>query len=46
MQPEWKKVGVPLRRPSVEWKDNISMDPKEVVINMRKLVDSAHVRDY
>ena len=30
-----------LRRPRNRWKDNIKMDLKEIVINMRNLIDSA-----
>ena len=36
----------PLRRPRRRWKDNIRMDLKEIVINMRNWVDLAQDRDY
>jgi hypothetical protein len=42
-QPIGKK---PLGRPRRRWEDNIRMDVKEVGINMRNWVDSAHDRDY
>ena len=36
----------PFGRPRRRWEDNIRMDLKEIVINMRNLVDSAQDRDY
>ena len=35
-------LGMPRRR----WEDNIRMDLKEIDINTRNSVDSAHYRDY
>ena len=35
-------IGEPKRR----WEDNISMDLKEIIINIRNWVNSAHDRDY
>ena len=36
----------PLRRPIRRWKNNIRMDLKEIGINTRNWVNSAHNRDY
>ena len=36
----------PLGRPRHRWEDNLSMDLKEIGINMRNWVDSAQDRDY
>ena len=36
----------PLGRPERRWEDNIRMDLKEMGINVRNWVYSAHVRDY
>ena len=36
----------PLGRPRRRWEDNIRMDLKEIGINTRKWVDSAHDRNY
>ena len=36
----------PLGRPGRRWEDNIRMDLKEIVINMRNWVGSAQDRDY
>ena len=36
----------PLGRPTCRWEDNIRMDLKEIVINMRNWVGSAQDRDY
>ena len=36
----------PLGRPRRRWEDNIRMDLKEIGINTRNWVDSAHDRDY
>ena len=35
-----------LGRPRLRWEDNIRMDLKEIGINTRNLVDSAHDMDY
>ena len=35
-----------LERPRRKWEDNIRMDLKEIGINTKTLVDSAHDRDY
>ena len=36
----------PLVRPMRRWEDNISMDLKEISINIRNWIDSAQDRDY
>ena len=36
----------PLGRPRCRWNDNIRIDLKEIGINSRSWVDSAHDRDY
>jgi len=36
----------PLRRPMHRWEDNITIDLKEIGINIRNCVDSAQDRDY
>ena len=36
----------PLGRPRRRWEDNIRMDLKEIVINMRNWIDSAQDKDY
>jgi hypothetical protein len=37
---------IPVDRPRRRWEDNIRMDIKEIGINTRSWVDSAHDRDY
>ena len=39
-------TGKPRGRPRRRWEDNIRMDLKEMVINMRNWVDSVQDRDY
>ena len=49
MQEEWKKEGKekrPSGRPRRRWEDNINMELKEIGINTRNWVDSAHDKDY
>ena len=41
--PEGKR---PLGRPRLRWEDNIRMDPKEIGINTRNLIDFALDRNY
>ena len=36
----------PLGSPRHKWEGNIRMDPKEIGVNMRKLVEPAQDRDY
>ena len=36
----------PLGRPRYKWEENITMDLKEIGVNMRNWVDSAQHRDY
>ena len=43
----FKSTGMrPLGRPRHKWEDNITMDLKEISINMRNWIDLAHDRDY
>ena len=39
-------VKIPLGRPSCRWQVNITMDLKEIGINMRNWIDSAQEKDY